>query len=39
MREDSRELPVELVTILNSFNRRSLLERAVTSLTAALRSS
>ena len=39
MREDSRELPVELVTIINSFNRRSLLERAVTSLTAALRSS
>lgn len=38
MKEDSQEWPVELVAIINSFNRRSLLERAVASLTAALRS-
>src|SRR5438477_6521250 len=29
--------PVELVTIINSFNRRSLLERAIASLTETLR--
>ena len=34
----SSEHPVELVAIINSFNRRSLLERAITSLTEALRS-
>lgn len=31
--------PIELVAIINSFNRRALLERALTSLTAALRKS
>jgi GT2 family glycosyltransferase len=30
--------PVELVAVINSFNRRSLLERAIISLTSALRS-
>lgn len=29
--------PVKLVTIINSFNRRALLERAITSLTSSLR--
>jgi len=38
MSHNSPEHPVELVAIINSFNRRSLLERAVTSLTGALRS-
>ena len=38
MSHDSPELPVELVTVINSFNRCSLIERALTSLTAALRS-
>jgi GT2 family glycosyltransferase len=32
------QTPVELVAIINSFNRRSLLERALTSLAEALRS-
>jgi GT2 family glycosyltransferase len=32
------QTPVELVAIVNSFNRRSLLERALTSLAEALRS-
>ncbi|HYS96669.1 MAG TPA: glycosyltransferase [Chthoniobacterales bacterium] len=32
------ERPIELVAIINSFNRRSLLERALGSLTEALRS-
>src|SRR2546430_9347891 len=32
------ERPIELVAIINSFNRRSLLERALASLTEALRS-
>jgi GT2 family glycosyltransferase len=38
MTQDSSERPVELVAIINSFNRRSLLERGITSLTEALRS-
>jgi GT2 family glycosyltransferase len=38
MNYDSPEQPVELVAIINSFNRRSLLERAISSLTQALRS-
>ena len=38
MSHDFPEQPVELVAIINSFNRRSLSERAVTSLTGALRS-
>lgn len=37
MNQASAERPIELVAIMNSFNRRSLLERAVNSLTAALR--
>ena len=37
MNQDSRERPVELVAIINSFNRRSLLDRAIASLTEALR--
>ena len=37
MNQHSSEQPVALVAIVNSFNRRSLLERAVTSLTASLR--
>jgi GT2 family glycosyltransferase len=37
MNQDSLERPVELVAIINSFNRRSLLERALGSLTEALR--
>ncbi len=36
MNQDSPEQPVELVAIINSFNRRSLLERAIASLTEAL---
>ena len=36
MNQNSPERPVELVAIINSFNRRSLLERAVASLTDAL---
>jgi GT2 family glycosyltransferase len=36
MNQDSRERPVELVAVINSFNRRSLLERAVASLAEAL---
>src|SRR5437867_10092558 len=36
MNQDSPEQPVELVAIINSFNRRSLLERAISSLTEAL---
>jgi len=38
MSHDFAEQPVELVAIINSFNRRSLLERAIRSLTGALRS-
>jgi len=38
MNDDSPERPVELVAIINSFNRRALLERAVASLAGALRS-
>ena len=38
MSQGSPERPVELVAIINSFNRRSLLERAIASLTGALRS-
>jgi GT2 family glycosyltransferase len=38
MNQDSGERPVELVAIINSFNRRSLLGRAIASLTEALRS-
>jgi GT2 family glycosyltransferase len=37
MNQHSSEKPVELVAIVNSFNRRSLLDRAITSLTASLR--
>ena len=37
MNQDSPERPVELVAIINSFNRRPLLERAIASLTEALR--
>ena len=38
MNHSSPEQPVDLVAIINSFNRRSLLERAIASLTEALRS-
>jgi GT2 family glycosyltransferase len=38
MNQGSSERPIELVAIINSFNRRSLLERAITSLTETLRS-
>ena len=38
MNQPSSERPVELVAIINSFNRRALLERAIESLTNALRS-
>jgi len=38
MTQDSAARPVELVTVINSFNRRALLERALTSLTETLRS-
>lgn len=38
MNHDSPERPVELVAIINSFNRRSLLERAIGSLSEALQS-
>ena len=38
MSHDFAEQPVELVAIINSFNRRSLLERAIRSLSGALRS-
>ena len=34
---DKGEQPIELVAIINSFNRRSLLERALTSLATAIR--
>jgi GT2 family glycosyltransferase len=34
---DNRERPIELVAVINSFNRRELLERAIASLAAALR--
>src|ERR1700687_6048116 len=37
MNQHPPERPVELVAIINSFNRRSLLERAIASLTEALR--
>ena len=37
MNHDSPERPVEFVAIINSFNRRALLERAVVSLADALR--
>jgi GT2 family glycosyltransferase len=37
MSQNAAERPIELVAIINSFNRRSLLERALASLTAALR--
>ncbi|PYL54315.1 MAG: hypothetical protein DMF29_06500, partial [Verrucomicrobia bacterium] len=37
MNQDSSDRPIELVAIINSFNRRSLLERAIASLTEALR--
>ena len=35
--EDKREQPIELVAVINSFNRRELLQQAVTSLALALR--
>lgn len=37
MNQDSAERAVEFVAVINSFNRRHLLERAVTSLISALR--
>jgi GT2 family glycosyltransferase len=37
MNQSSLERPVEFVAIINSFNRRSLLERAIGSLSGALR--
>jgi GT2 family glycosyltransferase len=37
MNPESTERPVELVTVINSFNRRALLEHALTSLTEILR--
>src|SRR5262249_13594842 len=37
MNQPAADEPVELVAIINSFNRRSLLERAITSLTGSLR--
>ena len=37
MNQDSSERLIELVAIINSFNRRSLLERALESLTKSLR--
>jgi GT2 family glycosyltransferase len=36
MNPNPAERPVELVAVINSFNRRRLLERAITSLTVAL---
>jgi GT2 family glycosyltransferase len=38
MNQDSLERPVELVAIINSYNRHTLLERAIASLSEALRS-
>jgi GT2 family glycosyltransferase len=38
MNQNPAERAVELVVVINSFNRRALLERAATSLTSALRS-
>ena len=38
MTQDSAARPVEFVAVINSFNRRALLERALTSLTETLRS-
>lgn len=38
MNQDPVRRPVELVAVINSFNRRPLLERAMASLTSALRS-
>jgi len=38
MNQGSPQRPVELVAIINSFNRRALLERAIVSLSEALRS-
>ncbi|MDP9187121.1 MAG: glycosyltransferase, partial [Verrucomicrobiota bacterium] len=38
MNQDSPDRPIELVAIINSVNRRSLLERAIALLTEALRS-
>ena len=38
MSQDPVTRPVELVAVINSFNRRPLLERAMASLTSALRS-
>jgi GT2 family glycosyltransferase len=38
MNQNPAVRPVELVAVINSFNRRPLLERATTSLTSALRS-
>lgn len=37
MKESIRDRPVELVAVINSLNRRELLERALASLTQALR--
>ncbi len=37
MKEPIRDRPVELVAVINSFNRRELLQRALASLTQALR--
>src|SRR5438093_13094783 len=36
MKEPIESPPIELVAVINSFNRRSLLERAISSLTEAL---
>jgi len=38
MTQDFAARPVELIAVINSFNRRALLERALTSLTETLRS-
>jgi len=37
VQEETRNRPIELVAIINSFNRKELLERAIGSLTQALR--
>src|ERR1700720_1808882 len=37
MKEPIRDRPVEMVAVINSFNRRELLQRALASLTQALR--
>ena len=37
VQEETRNRPIELVAVINSFNRKGLLERAIGSLTQALR--